>query len=83
MDTPMEIQVVVATILMDKAKPPIDSRTFNLVLPEGTRVEGAINAIGLPVELVGSVIVNKKRSGRDRLLADGDSLAIIPAISGG
>ncbi len=79
----MELKVRVATILLKKAVPPIATTDFTFEVEEGTDVDGLIRALGLPGSLVGSVTVNKKRSGRDRRLADGDAVAIIPAISGG
>jgi len=79
----MNIQVKVATILMNKAVPPIETRSFELEVPEGTDVEALIRMLGIPRRLVGSVTVNKRRCGADRVLDRGDSVAIIPAISGG
>ena len=79
----MEIVVRVATILAGKAVPPLQSTEFKLPVDDGTDVEALIAKLGLPGALVGSVTVNKRRSSRDRVLEDGDRVAIIPAISGG
>ncbi|MBU4193864.1 MAG: MoaD/ThiS family protein [Actinobacteria bacterium] len=79
----MEIDVRVATILLKKAEPPLPSTRFSLSLEDGTDVEGLIGTLGLPPQLVGSVTLNNRRSPRDRVLADGDLVAIVPAISGG
>jgi len=79
----MEVTVRVATILLGKARPPLDSRQFPLSLPDGTDVSGLITKLGIPPTLVGSVTVNKKRSDRDRALAEGDTVTLIPSISGG
>ena len=79
----MEIRVTVATILLKKAHPPLASGTFSMELAAGTDVEGLIAALGLPPEVVGSVTVNKKRSPRERVLENGDRVAIVPSISGG
>ncbi len=79
----MEIDVKVATILLKKAHPPLRSTRFSLSVEDGTDVEGLISALGVPPRLVGSVTVNKRRSPRDRVLAHGDLVAIVPAISGG
>ncbi len=79
----MEIDVKVATILLKKADPPLRSTRFSLSVEDGTDVEGLISAMGVPPRLVGSVTVNNRRSPRDRVLAHGDLVAIVPAISGG
>jgi sulfur carrier protein ThiS len=79
----MKIQVKVATILMSKAVPPVEAQSFELEVPEDTDVEALIRMLGIPRRLVGSVTVNKRRCGTDRVLDSGDSVAIIPAISGG
>ena len=79
----MEIDVKVATILLKKADPPLTSTRFSLPVEDGTNVEGLIETLGVPPRLVGSVTVNNRRSPRDRMLANGDLVAIIPAISGG
>lgn len=79
----MNIQVKVATILMNKAVPPVEKRSFELEVPEGTDVEALMRMLGIPRHLVGSVTVNKRRCGADRVLDRGDSVAIVPAISGG
>jgi sulfur carrier protein ThiS len=79
----MKVNVKVATILMKKAVPPLDSVNFELEVPGGTEVEGLIGSLGIPAELVGSVTVNNRRSPRDAVISPGDTVAIIPAISGG
>lgn len=79
----MDIQVRVATILLGKAEPPLPSARFNLSVDNGIKVDGLIGTLGLPPRLIGSVIVNSRRSGHDRVLAEGDVVAIVPAISGG
>lgn len=79
----MEVSMKVATILLDKADPPLASSTFRRGVAEGTDVAGLVRELGLPDRLVGTVTVNNRRSPKDRLLADGDTVAIIPAISGG
>jgi molybdopterin converting factor small subunit len=79
----LQIKVRVATILLSRADPPLGSAEFSTFVPEGTDVEGLVRGLGIPAKLVGSVTVNKRRSPVDRELADGDLVAIIPAISGG
>lgn len=79
----MEIKVKVATILLDKADPPLDESEFIRSIEDGSDVGRLIADLGIPTRLVGSVTVNKKRSGWERALAEDDAVAIIPAISGG
>lgn len=79
----MEIDVKVATILLKKADPPLRSARFSLSVEDGTDIEGLISTLGVPPPLVGSVTVNNRRSPRERVLAHGDLVAIVPAISGG
>jgi molybdopterin converting factor small subunit len=79
----MDIRVKVATILLNKASPRLESTDLSLTLTEGTDVRGLIEALGIPVGLVGSVTINKKRQALDAPVSNGDRVAIIPAISGG
>lgn len=79
----MEVRVKVATILLNKADPPLEKSEFARSIEEGSDVGRLIMDLGIPPRLVGSVTVNKKRSGWDRRLVEGDAVAIIPAISGG
>ena len=79
----MHVTVKVATMLLSKVDPPLCTREFDRTLEEGIDVEGLIAELGIPRRLVGSVTVNRKRSRLERGLADGDVVAIIPAISGG
>lgn len=79
----MEIKVRVATILLNKADPPIANREFACFLDEGSDVKRLVSELGIPFQLVGSVTVNRKRSRWDRELEEGDTVAIVPAISGG
>jgi sulfur carrier protein ThiS len=79
----MKVNVKVATILLKKAMPPLDSVNFELEVPDGTDVEGLIGSLGIPAELVGSVTVNNRRSPRDSVISPGDTVAVVPAISGG
>jgi molybdopterin converting factor small subunit len=79
----MEIKVKVATILAGRAVPPLEATEFDFAVDGGTDVKALIEKLGLPQKFVGSVTVNKRRSSRERVLEDGDSVAIMPAISGG
>ncbi|MHB8894526.1 MAG: MoaD/ThiS family protein [Candidatus Geothermincolia bacterium] len=79
----MEINVKVATILLKKADPPLESSMFPLTVEDDIRVQGLVEMLGIPVALVGSITINKRRKPLDTRLAEGDNVAIIPAISGG
>jgi molybdopterin synthase catalytic subunit/molybdopterin converting factor small subunit len=57
---------------------------LELELPEGARIEGVWAPLGLGAEPAGLVYaVNKTYVDRDRQLADGDEVAVIPPVSGG
>ncbi len=79
----MEIKVKVATILLQKANPPLDSSDFEFSLKEGSTVAELIEALHIPEKFVGTVTVNKRKVGQDHVLGHGDLVAILPAISGG
>ena len=79
----MKIAVKVATILLNKAEPKLACTQFDMDLPDGTDVAGMIEALGLEKRLVGSVTINKKRSPLDAAIADGDVVAVVPAVAGG
>jgi|BarGraNGADG00312_2_1021985.scaffolds.fasta_scaffold00676_9 molybdopterin converting factor small subunit len=79
----MDINVKVATILMKKADPVLETSVFPLTVPEKTDVRGLVELLGIPAKLVGSVTINKRRRPVDTELCPGDNVAIIPAISGG
>jgi molybdopterin converting factor small subunit len=79
----LELEVKVATILLGKAVPPLDSSDFRLELNEGADAGALLDALGMPPELVGSVIVNKRRGRLSDKLEDGDRVAVLPSISGG
>ncbi len=79
----MLINVKVATVLLKKAVPPLERVEFELDVPDGSDVEALISSLGIPAGLVGSVTVNNRRSPRDAAVSAGDTVAIIPAISGG
>lgn len=81
--TGVEIEVRIATILLKKADPPLRSSVLTLDVPEGTGVRGLVETLGIPENLVGSVTVNKRRVPFETELRASDSVAIIPAISGG
>jgi len=51
--------------------------------PEGTTVEDIIRALGVPLAEVGVTMINSRHCELHQVPADGDQLAIFPAIGGG
>jgi len=79
----MLIHVKVATVLLKKANPPLPKSEFSLNLDGPCDVASLVEKLGIPKNLVGSITVNKRRKSPDHVLSEGDTIAIIPAISGG
>lgn len=46
-------------------------------------VQDVVDELGIPVPLLGIVLVNDIHSGVDHVLKDGDSLCLLPFIDGG
>ena len=51
--------------------------------PEGTTVEEVIRSLGIDLEEVGVTMINSRHCTLDQVPAEGDQLAIFPAIGGG
>ena len=51
--------------------------------PEGTTVQEIILAVGVPVDEVGVTMINSRHCELQQVPAEGDQLAIFPAIGGG
>lgn len=51
--------------------------------PDGTVVEQIVNELELPREKLGIVMVNSRHVDLDRVLRDGDTLALFPLVGGG
>ena len=51
--------------------------------PEGTTVEEVIRSLGIDREEVGVTMINSRHCTLDQVPAEGDQLAIFPAIGGG
>ena len=51
--------------------------------PEGTTVEEVIRSLGIDREEVGVTMINSRHCSLDQVPAEGDQLAIFPAIGGG
>ena len=52
-------------------------------LPEGSTLEDAIFAGGLPTDDIGFGVINGKAVPKDYTLADGDEVTLYPSIVGG
>ena len=51
--------------------------------PEGTTVEAVILSLGIDLAEVGVTMINSRHCTLDQIPAEGDQLAIFPAIGGG
>jgi molybdopterin converting factor small subunit len=56
---------------------------FQVEAREGLTVRNVVTDAGIPVEAVYIVMLNNVRTDLDASLADGDRLALFPAVSGG
>ncbi len=52
-------------------------------MDENADVDKVIEALGLTPALAGVVLVNRRRSSREKVLREGDKVAILPRITGG
>lgn len=51
--------------------------------PEGTTVAQIVTELGLSEQELGIMLVNSRHVKLDRVLADGDTLALFPLLGGG
>lgn len=56
---------------------------FTLEVAGGTTVDALVDLLGVPREYVSMVSVNGAKAARDRLLADGDVVHVLPLVAGG
>lgn len=57
--------------------------TKNCKYPEGTMVKDVVTALSLPEEKLGILMINSRHVDLDRVLAEGETLAIFPLVGGG
>jgi molybdopterin converting factor small subunit len=57
----------------------IAERTY----PEGTTAGQIVNELQLPLSQLGILLVNSRHVDLDRVLVDGETLAIFPLVGGG
>jgi molybdopterin synthase sulfur carrier subunit len=55
----------------------------NCEYPEGTTVKDVVTALSLPEEKLGILMINSRHVDLDRVLAEGETLAIFPLVGGG
>lgn len=51
--------------------------------PTGTRVAQVVDELQLPVDKLGILMVNSRHVDLERVLVDGETLAIFPLVGGG
>jgi sulfur carrier protein ThiS len=88
----MRVTFKLFAMLSDHLPQQVDGRTrqgntIELELPEGTTVQQVIDRFNLPPKLVHLVLIDgafvPKEKRAERVLADGEALAIWPPIAGG
>ena len=79
----MRIQLKLFTTLVSYLPPDAKDFTFAMDLPPESRVRDAIACAGIPRDLEVLVFVNGRRDDLDRLLQEGDILALLRPIAGG
>lgn len=52
-------------------------------VPDGCTVEGVVEALQLPRQHFGIILVNGVHAGVDTVLQEGDSLVLMPIVDGG
>lgn len=58
-------------------------RLHRLELPEGAKVEDALNALGIKERIYIVIIRNGRAARSEEVLKDGDKLVVFPPIGGG
>lgn len=62
---------------------PDGTGSFDLDLPPGASLGNCFEQLNIPENSAYTALVNGRRSGRDTLLNEGDTLVVIPLICGG
>jgi molybdopterin converting factor small subunit len=57
--------------------------TLELELPQGSKITDVLKRIQIPNDEIKNIMVNGKRSKKDKILKDGDRVALFPPIAGG
>jgi len=58
-------------------------RIQNVALPDGSDAKALIDQLGIPLEEVGLLSVNRQLATLDQLLEEGDVIYMMPPIGGG
>lgn len=57
--------------------------TRSMELPPQATVRAVAELLGLPTPQLGLILVNDRQSGMDQILAEGDTLTMMPLMEGG
>lgn len=79
----MEIWVKLHYVLRAYAPGKEFKKPFAITLREGAVLAEVLSILGLPRDRKFLFFVGKERSGPDRLLAEGDTVTILPPVIGG
>lgn len=79
----MKITVKLLGTLGRMSKIPLNGKSVELEMPEGSSVRDIVLFLGIPLDVAKVNLINGKHSKLDSLLADGDTLSILPPIAGG
>ena len=80
----MKVSVRLMASLRSKLPPDAQKGTAHLDLPTGATVATALEALGIAPGQVHVVMVNDAMEpDRQRALADGDALVVLPPVAGG
>ena len=77
----MKLTIELQAYLMQYS--PNGAASFQLELPEGSKVWDLVKKLAVPEELASIVIVGGSNAAHDDALHDGDHVTLIPPLSGG
>ena len=63
--------------------PGAQGSACDVEVPEGTQVNDLLSRFGVPEKQSQMILVNGRDAGSDRVLQDGDVVAVFPAMAGG
>ena len=79
----MKVKVQLYAMLAKYLPPNAENKTATLEYPDGTSVQGVLNALKIPENMPKILLVNGRNAESDRELTEGDTLSIFPPIAGG
>ena len=77
----MKLKIELQAYLMQYS--PNGAATFEIEMPEGSKVWDLVKKLAVPEELASIVIVGGANAAYDHPLHDGDHVTLIPPLSGG